>query len=60
LLDGDVWARILKPLYDTSFFTIKTADVSAGVRGTSIRVKKIGEKITITVIDSYAKDPNLA
>lgn len=29
LLDGDVWARVLKPLYDTSFFTIKTADVSA-------------------------------
>lgn len=29
LMDGDVWARVLKPLYDSSFFTIKTADVSA-------------------------------
>jgi len=60
LLDGDIWARVLKPLYDTSFFTIKTADVSAGVRGTSIRIKKTTDKIKITVIDSYATDPNLA
>ncbi len=60
LLDGDIWARVLKPLYDTSFFTIKTADVSAGVRGTSIRIKKTTDKIKITVIDSYATDPLLA
>lgn len=26
---GDIWARVLKPFYDTSFFTISTSDVSA-------------------------------
>lgn len=60
LMDGDVWARVLKPLYDSSFFTIKTADVSAWVRGTSIRIKKTADKITITVIDSFSPDAKLA
>ena len=53
---GDLWARVLKPLYDTSFFTVKAADVSAGVQGTSIRVKKATDKLTITVVDSYSSD----
>lgn len=27
--EGDIWARVLKPFYDSSFFTISTSDVSA-------------------------------
>lgn len=30
--EGDIWARVLKPFYDASFFTISTSDVSAGVQ----------------------------
>jgi len=55
---GDMWARVLKPLYDSSFFTVKAADVSAGVQGTSIRIKRTADILTITVIDSYSQDPN--
>ncbi len=27
--EGDIWARVLKPFYDKTFFTISTSDVSA-------------------------------
>lgn len=58
LSEGDIWARVLKPLYDTSFFTISTSDVSAGVQGTSVRVRKTLSGTTdVEVIDSYSLDP---
>lgn len=54
---GDIWARILKPFYDTSFFTISTSDVSAGVQGTSVRIRKTLTGMTdVAVIDSYSDD----
>ena len=45
----------MKPLYDASFFTIDTGDLSAGVRGTSISILKRGAKTQLEVIDSYAE-----
>lgn len=57
LTEGDIWARVLKPLYDTSFFTISTSDVSAGVQGTSVRIKKTLTGTTnVAVIDSYSEN----
>lgn len=53
--EGDIWARVLKPFYDTSFFTISTSDVSAGVQGTSVRMRKTLTGTTdVAVIDSYS------
>lgn len=61
LKEGDIWARVLKPLYDTSFFTISTSDVSAGVQGTSVRMRKMGTGTTdVAVIDSYSPTPEKA
>lgn len=57
LEDGTVWARVLKPFYDASFFTIATNDLSAGVRGTSVLVKKQQKISQVHVIDSYSEDP---
>lgn len=36
LQEWSLWARILKPFTDTSFFTLETDDLSAWVRGTSV------------------------
>ncbi len=36
LQEWSVWARVLKPFTDTSFFTLETNDLSAWVRGTSV------------------------
>lgn len=55
--DGTLWARVLKPFYDTSFFTIATNDLSAGVRGTSVLMKKQKNISQVHVIDSYSDDP---
>ncbi|MDD5377411.1 MAG: FecR domain-containing protein [Candidatus Gracilibacteria bacterium] len=53
--EGDIWARVLKPFYDVSFFTISTSDVSAGVQGTSVRMRKTLTGTTdVAVIDSYS------
>ena len=57
LEDGTVWARVLKPFYDASFFTIATNDLSEGVRGTSLLVKKQKKISQVHVIDSYSEDP---
>jgi len=57
LNEGDIWARVLKPFYDTSFFTISTSDVSAGVQGTSVRIKKtLTGTTSVAVIDSYSQN----
>lgn len=53
--NGEIWARVLKPLYDTSFFAIDTGDLSAGVRGTSLYMTKNGDKTQLEVIDSFAE-----
>ncbi len=52
LESGSVWARILKPLGDSSAFTIKTTDLSAAVRGTAVRVSKSSSGSEAQVIDS--------
>ncbi len=52
---GEIWARILKPLTDESFFSITTSDLSAGVRGTSLRMKRVGKKTDVEVVDSTGK-----
>lgn len=57
LEDGTLWARVLKPFYDASFFTIATNDLSAGVRGTSVLIKKQKKTSQVHVIDSYSDDP---
>lgn len=53
--NGEIWARILKPLYDTSFFTINTGDLSTGVRGTSLSITTQKGKTQLEVIDSFAE-----
>lgn len=56
LNEGDIWARVLKPFYDKSFFTISTSDVSAGVQGTSVRIQKtLSGTTSVAVIDSYSQ-----
>lgn len=56
LNEGDIWARVLKPFYDASFFTISTSDVSAGVQGTSVRMSKtLTGTTSVAVIDSYSQ-----
>lgn len=40
LTTGELWARVLKPRIDGSYFEIGTADGAVGVRGTSVWVKK--------------------
>jgi hypothetical protein len=52
---GEIWARVLKPLTEDSFFSIKTSDLSAGVRGTSVRVARKKGKTDVDVIDSTGK-----
>lgn len=52
LESGEIWARILKPLTEGSFFSINTSDLSAGVRGTSVRMKKTPSQTSVDVIDS--------
>lgn len=42
----------MKPLQDTSIFTIKASDLSAGVRGTAVFTQKTDSGATIEVIDS--------
>lgn len=54
LESGELWARILKPLGDSSFFTIKTSNLSAGVRGTAVTMKKTATGSAFKVIDSYS------
>ncbi len=60
LEDGTVWARVLKPFHDASFFTIATNDLSAGVRGTSVLIKKQKKISQVHVIDSFSEDPTKA
>lgn len=55
LKNGEIWARVLKPLYDTSFFTINTGDLSTGVRGTSLSITTQKGKTQLEVIDSFAE-----
>lgn len=52
LLSGEIWARILKPLTEGSFFSIRTSDLSAGVRGTSLRIEKTSKGTDVEVFDS--------
>ncbi|MDD2745346.1 MAG: FecR family protein, partial [Candidatus Gracilibacteria bacterium] len=52
LKNGGLWARILKPLQDTSIFTIKASDLSAGVRGTVVRTTTSSGEMRIDVIDT--------
>ncbi len=52
----EMWARILKPLTDSSFFTVKTSDLSAWVRWTSVHFRKSWSWTNVSVIDSYNKE----
>ncbi len=52
LENGGLWARILKPLQDTSIFTINASDLSAGVRGTAVYTHKSDEETKMEVIDT--------
>ena len=53
---GELWARVLRPFTQWSYFTLETGDLSAGVRWTSVYLKKdIGPTI-IQVIDSGEAD----
>lgn len=52
LESGTLWARVLKPFTDTSFFTLETDDVSAGVRGTSVLLRVMSGSTQLTVIDT--------
>ncbi len=54
LQEWTLWARILKPFTDLSFFTLETDDLSAGVRGTSVWLTVSQKWTEIWVVDSTA------
>ncbi len=55
LEDWEIWVRILKPIFDKTFFSIKTSDISAWVRWTSVIINKNRNWTDLKVIDSYSK-----
>lgn len=55
-----LWVRILSPFTDTSFFTLETDDLSAGVRGTSVWLLTDSGWTEIGVVDSIAPPGKLA
>ncbi len=53
---GNIWTRVLKPLFSGDNFTIHSGDVSLGVRGTSLYISKTAVETTVDVVDSYTAD----
>lgn len=49
-----MWARVLKPITDDSYFNINTQEASVGVRGTSVWISRdsTNKKTTTLPIDS--------
>lgn len=52
LQEWTLWARILKPFTDVSFFTLETDDLSAWVRGTSIWMMTDSGWTDIGIVDT--------
>ena len=56
LSEGELWARVFKPITDDSYFNVSTDESSVGVRGTSLSVsrKKSGViyETKIVVVDT--------
>lgn len=52
LTTGELWARVLKPRIDGSYFEIGTSDGAVGVRGTSVWVRKDATGTIALSIDS--------
>lgn len=57
LESGSLWARVLKPLGDGTLYTFRTADLSAGVRGTAVFLEASASGSEIEVHDSYSDQP---
>lgn len=60
LTEGELWARVFKPITDDSYFNVSTDESSVGVRGTSLYVsrKKPGTvyETKIVAVDSGLAD----
>lgn len=54
LQDWSIWARVLKPFTDASFFTLETDDLSAWVRGTSVWMITNSGWTDIGIVDTTA------
>ncbi len=52
-----MWARVLKPITDDSYFNINTQEASVGVRGTSVWIKRDSGITTALPIDSGKLNP---
>lgn len=52
LKDGTLWARVLKPFTDSTFFTLQTDDVSAWVRWTSVLLRIKDGSTELIVVDT--------
>ena len=54
LSEGELWARVFKPITDDSYFNVSTDESSVGVRGTSLYVKrnKATKETTTFAMDS--------
>jgi hypothetical protein len=54
---GNLWARVIKPLFSNDSFTIESQSVSLAVRWTSVYIQKEeNSDFTAYVIDSYVAD----
>lgn len=56
LQEWSLWARVLKPFTDLSFFTFETDDLSAGVRGTSLWIFTNSGWTDIGIVDTTSID----
>lgn len=54
LESGSLWARVLKPLGDGTLYTFRTADLSAGVRGTAVFLTTDSTGSQVEIHDSYS------
>lgn len=52
-----MWARVLKPITDDSYFNVNTQEASVGVRGTSVWIKRDSGITTALPIDSGKLNP---
>lgn len=51
---GNIWARVIKPLFTQDSFKIESESISLAVRGTSVYLQKTqNSQLTAYVVDSY-------
>ena len=54
---GNIWTRVIKPLFSRDAFQIDSQNISLAVRGTSVYIQKTkNSELTAYVIDSFVSD----